>query len=1676
MCGSVVNLRRHTKPNFVVVRQNQRAYTTRKMTATIHRTLWLALCFAVLLRSPADAAVSLSQTRDFGNPEIVPGPDGLIRVALEGCEPDVRTAKPVLPVAGVTFDIPPGYDVAHVTLQPHDVREHALDAPVLWGQQARSPDEPHFPPVPADPAVYGADTPYPDADAPDWRTDPTDGGTRLSVAVHPVRYAPASGRLLIARAITVSVELRPAPAPEPPTRGSLATDFSIPPLDPDTPCTYLVLSTSNLIHNAPAPWNLHTLCEARAQAGLIPRIIPVEWVYANYPGNNNPERIRAFVQDAHARWGVRHLLIAGTFDLIPVQKLYVSFTDFFSTRTAEIPADAIYYGCMGGGMLDGNGNGRYGEVTDGPNGGDIDLTAEVMVGRFPVANADELAHMVRKTLRYEASSATDLAPSAFMAEKMDLSPQLVYADGFMEEIRRGSTAYSINTFGFANATPYDGRFDVSPTLYDSSNGLWNTAQSLDFLNRDLHTVNHLGHGATKICMKISLSNADNQAALRAFTNTMPYFVYSQACSTGGFDTPDCFAEQLVTSTNAAFAAVMNAREGWLFTNAIGGYSHRFHRCFWDAALRGTATRLGEINEQSRSMNLHLVSPTAANYWRYVYYELNLFGDPATPFAAAINPVPPVIAHTPLINTYDTQTAYRVTCTVEPVGIYNPDAITLVWNTPAATQTQHMTQVSGNLYEAFIPPHPANTRLAYAIRAENHAGDATRFPADDDLVFHVTERLDLDIRGSPFSLGVPDPAYGISHYPSGITVTATAPVVVPASDQTRFVNTGFFGAGSLPQSGTNSTITFRIDTHSLLVWTWRREHLLALCADTAAFPTQTFWAVENQPFAVPAVPAEVTDSNGGTQAFSEWRLDGTRVPPAPGYCAPDFGPLVVTAPHTLEARYLPADLDADANGIPDWWEFRYYGANGNDPDADADLDGYTLAEEYADRSSPLDPACVPAAPVISHTPLAETQHAPGPFTLTAAITDTHAVHAATLRWRRRTDPWQDTPMTSLSNSLFTAQLAVVCAPGDDFEYRIVATDPSGNTSATPVYYTFLVYPVADTSRFHDLAFAALPTQTLVGTYMNLHNTGNADLVWSTRLARVESVTSPDLRTWNTNSLGQLWRASTNRFASPPYALYSRLVSGGLSTSPAVRASITLPPLLIGPNATLSFNYWIHSEPYQSTTRAFDGGIVEYSKDNGLTFQQLKGPYTHTIYGWTYSPWPEGTPCLAGNGTEGWRTATFDLAKEHPEENGFEDRSIIFRFHYGGDNNTDNEGWYIDDVTVSPLLLRPGFASSIDSPSPYTIPAGQNRRIFWYNIPSALDLRDDSLTVFLHSNDPAAPVASFLWQLKIRDFPSVTGLSAAQSAAGDGLVNLSAALNDADGEPLDLSLHWSRDNGKTWQPAPLTNLTSALCALPAAAPGGTLTNLPTAASGALLTNTLAAAWATRLAEPALAVSTQTLLRVTADNGFFAKTFLTAPFPVDNVPPAFLPGALSAAPLSPNGPYAVTGGPLALIWPAASDAPFTNLTYRLEAPAATNATPATAADLDLAAHLDATHTFRVTALDAAGNASAPLTLTLLVLDPAADYDRDGMTTADEETAGTSAADPAARFVVALDAATQALAWQSAPGRLYTVEATPSLQPADWQPLPGLTDIPGTGETLTIPLPAGQPSLFLRLRVRLP
>src|SRR5207244_1401217 len=48
------------------------------------------------------------------------------------------------------------------------------------------------------------------------------------------------------------------------------------------------------------------------------------------------------------------------------------------------------------------------------------------------------------------------------------------------------------------------------------------------------------------------------------------------------------------------------------------------------------------------------------------------------------------------------------------------------------------------------------------------------------------------------------------------------------------------------------------------------------------------------------------------------------------------------------------VDADANGLPDWWELQYFGhLTGTNPNADADGDGLSNLQEYVADTNPLD---------------------------------------------------------------------------------------------------------------------------------------------------------------------------------------------------------------------------------------------------------------------------------------------------------------------------------------------------------------------------------------------------------------------------------------------------------------------------------------------------------------------------------------------------------------------------------------------------------------------------------------------------------------------------------------------------------------------------------------------------
>ena len=78
--------------------------------------------------------------------------------------------------------------------------------------------------------------------------------------------------------------------------------------------------------------------------------------------------------------------------------------------------------------------------------------------------------------------------------------------------------------------------------------------------------------------------------------------------------------------------------------------------------------------------------------------------------------------------------------------------------------------------------------------------------------------------------------------------------------------------------------------------------------------------------------------------------------------------------------------------------------------------------------------------------------------------------------------------------------------------------------------------------------------------------------------------------------------------------------------------------------------------------------------------------------------------------------------------------------------------------------------------------------------------------------------------------------------------------------------------------------------------------------------------------------------------------------------------------------------------------------------------------------------------------------------DSDGDGQPDAQERIAGTDPADAGSRFRAAGVPAAGQVSVDSAPGRAYPLQFSTNLLQPDWRPVPGATNVPGTGARLVL------------------
>jgi hypothetical protein len=788
-----------------------------------------------------------------------------------------------------------------------------------------------------------------------------------------------------------------------------------------------------------------------------------------------------------------------------------------------------------------------------------------------------------------------------------------------------------------------------------------------------------------------------------------------------------------------------------------------------------------------------------------------------------------------------------------------------------------------------------------------AGVRGQWPAAGTQTFDVMPPLTLDVQGEPEPWGDVTPPYGANAIASNTPVSASAPArdVVPGGVSHRCL--GWSGTGSVPEEGTNAAVSFVMDADSALTWHWETEYALSHTGSVQNLFGETPWYLPGSVATSTVVP-DVTYRMGRSYSFAGWYLDGLRQPAAPGRAVNPVAGIAMTTSRVVYALFLATTNDLDANGLPDWWEYRYFGTNGASGALDPDGDGFPTSAEYDDRTDPLDFWSRPEAPGIVHAPLASPQSVPPPYPIAATITDSCAVAGATLRWNRNGSGWQTAAMAAGAGSLFTGIIPAPGQPRDGFDYAIEAVDPAGHVRTSATWHVDLQYPCV----------AALPTGgctvvarsgSVVERLLTITNSGNGTLGWSLARGTRQSLLDTNTFGWNTNAMGQPWRIATARAASPPYSFYAHLTSAGGYSSPSVHGCLDSPPLALGTGARLFFQHWIASELDTSANGAgyaYDGGIVEISTNGGVSFQQLAGPYNYRIQGWTYSPWPHNTPCLAGNGSAGWNEAIFDLSA-------FAGCTATIRFHYGGDNNTDMEGWYVDDVRVGPVTSPPWPTWLTCPTAGYVAPSGASLLTMRHDAALAPS-RDERLPLHILSNDPVTPNAYLDWRLLVRDPPEIVSLTAAQTSSnGEGTVTVTLDVANRDGDPSDLAFAFAEGGAGPWRLPSLGSPQAAFGPVCLNASAACVTGLASSVGGTARTNRLSLAWATLAAVPPPVLATGALVRVSASNAWFAaEPRDTAPFLVDNQAPATpVPGSATPAP----GVWSADAT-LRISWPVCSD----------------------------------------------------------------------------------------------------------------------------------------------------------------
>jgi len=323
----------------------------------------------------------------------------------------------------------------------------------------------------------------------------------------------------------------------------------------DLPCSpatnyQYVLITSPEIRDAATTPTVGDLVVHRCSRGISATVVTMEDILAvpAYRGVDDAETLRNFIRNAHVNWRTEFVLLAGDESIVLVRLLWV----YAGNGGSHSAVSDLDFQCLDG-SFNSDGDDKWGEPTDGPDGSDVDLVAEVHLGRLPARDPAQMANLVYKTLEYETGPGDDpyLRTSLMVGEALGVEygpGEFAFGYSYLQQLRLGATGAGYTTTGFASRPSLT--VDMLTDWERSQSGLtrWDAAEMIATLSSNRYSIiNHMTcHGSYYLALRMEQDAADS------VTNTKPFFCYTQSPRCGDIR-EDSIAERLLCSDrNGAF--------------------------------------------------------------------------------------------------------------------------------------------------------------------------------------------------------------------------------------------------------------------------------------------------------------------------------------------------------------------------------------------------------------------------------------------------------------------------------------------------------------------------------------------------------------------------------------------------------------------------------------------------------------------------------------------------------------------------------------------------------------------------------------------------------------------------------------------------------------------------------------------------------------------------------------------------------------------------------------------------------------------------------------------------------------------------------------------------------------------------------------------------------------------